>query len=249
MDLVWHGTAAIELINGQGSILFDPFVPLKRAPVDGTIEEYDGYPDIFITHCHLDHIVNIPEIVTRNPGTMIYGSNATVEALRRKGVPEKNLTLLHYGDRRSVNGFAVSVFHGKHAVLPKLDAKRVTGWIKSPARRNLPYIIREHRAYQENGESLFYRIEAGGKTVALMGSLNLRDDVDYPTGADALVLPYNGWNDDLPPAVRIVERLKPKRILLDHYDDTFPPVSPAVDVSPLLEKYPDIVTAMRLRKV
>ena len=58
-----------------------------------------------------------------------------------------------------------------------------------------------------------------------MGSMNLREDEAYPKNADLLVLPYNGWEDNFPPAARIIERLNPKRIVLTHYDDTFPPVT------------------------
>ena len=74
--------------------------------------------------------------------------------------------------------------------------------------------------------------------------MNLRDEVMYPTGADVLVLPYAGWVDNLPPAVRVIERLQPKRVLLDHWDDTFPPLSSSVDTAPLMRRYPDLVTAL-----
>ena len=53
MDLIWHGTAAMEVVCGQGKILFDPFVPLKGSPVKVSIDEFDGFSDIFVTHCHL----------------------------------------------------------------------------------------------------------------------------------------------------------------------------------------------------
>ena len=62
--------------------------------------------------------------------------------------------------------------------------------------------------------------------------------------SDLLVLPYNGWEDNYPPAVRIIERLNPKRVVLDHYDDTFPPVTMPLDLSPLLDKYSGLVTTM-----
>ena len=35
MDLIWHGTAAVEAVCRQGKILFDPFVPLRGSPVSG----------------------------------------------------------------------------------------------------------------------------------------------------------------------------------------------------------------------
>ena len=248
MDLIWHGTASVELVCGEGKLLFDPFVPLKGSPVKVRIDEYDGFSDVFVTHCHLDHVVDLPEIARRNPAVTIHCTQTPYKTLRRKGVSAKNLSLLRYGDTRRVNGFTVRAYHGKHAVLPKLDRARLASWLKSPARGNIPYVLREYIACRESDETVCYQIEAEGKSLFLLGSMNLRDEAVYPTGADVLVLPYAGWDDDLPPAIRIIERLKPKRVLLDHYDDTFPPVSSPVDVSPLLGQYAELVTAMTLRK-
>ena len=47
----------------------------------------------------------------------------------------------------------------------------------------------------------------------------------YPTGADLLILPFQGRSDLENYALDIVSRLRPRRILLDHYDDAFPPIS------------------------
>ena len=91
---------------------------------------------------------------------------------------------------------------------------------------------------------LIDHMEADGAAVSLLGSLNLREDVDYPTGADLLVLPYNGWEDNYPPAARVIRRLAPKRVLLDHYDSTFPPLTEPVDLSPILKEFNGLVTAM-----
>ena len=116
--------------------------------------------------------------------------------------------------------------------------------LRSPARGNLPHILRECLACKENGETLFYEIEADGARVSIMGSLNLREDETYPQGADLLVLPYNGWRDNLPPAVRVIERLQPKRVVLDHWDDTFPPLTIPLDLSPVLDRFPGLVTPL-----
>ena len=248
MELIWHGTASMEVACAQGRILFDPFVPLKGSPIKVTVDEFDGFSDIFVTHCHLDHVVDLPEITKRNPGVIIHGTQTTCDTLMRRGVPEKNLSLLRYGDTLTVNGFTLRAFHGKHAVLPRADGKRIAGWIRSPARWNAPWLLKEYKACQEKDETVFYEIEADGKTAAHMGSMNLRDEITYPTGADVLLLPYNGWEDNFPPAVRTIDRLKPKKVLLHHYDDTFPPVSSPVDLSPIVRKYPDLVTPMALRK-
>ncbi len=244
MHLVWHGTAAVEVVCSRGRILFDPFVPLKGSCVQVGIEAFDGFTNIFVTHGHFDHIFSLPEIVRRNPSARIYCTGTPHATLNRKGVSGKNLVLIYPGDVLDVFGFMIRVLQGRHADLPGISRKRLSYALRSSARGNVFLILKENRICVENGETVFYQIEADGKQLSLMGSLNLREDVVYPTGADLLVLPYNGWEDNCPPAVKVIERMRPKRVVLDHYDDTFPPVTMPVDLSPILEKYPGLVTAL-----
>ncbi len=244
MHLIWHGTASVEAVCASGRILFDPFVPLPGAEFPAGIGDFDGFSDVFVTHGHFDHIFWLPEIAARNPDMRIHATGTPCAVLRGKGVPAERLDLIRYGETVTVSGFTVRALHGRHAVLPKVSAGRLAYALRSPARGNLPLILRENRICRENGETVFYHIEAEGRTVSLLGSLNLREDVTYPTGADLLVLPYNGWEDDYPPAVRVIERLRPKRAALDHYDDAFPPVTMPLDLTPILERYPGLVTAM-----
>lgn len=247
--IIWHGTASVELISDFGRILFDPFIPLKGSPVPVRIEDFDGFTDVFVTHGHFDHIASLPEIVKRNPQILIHCTKAPYRTMLSKGVDRKNLHLLHYGDKLTVNGFQISVLHGKHAILPKATIKRLIYILKHPAKGNIPFILRENRVCVENDETVFYKIEANEKTICLMGSMNLRDEIEYPVEADLLILPYNGWEDNFPPAVRVIEQLRPKRVLLDHYDDTFPPLTMPLDLGPILEKYEGKVKEMRMGEV
>ena len=249
MEIVWHGTASIEVISASGRMIFDPFVPLKGSRVAVKIEDYNGFTDILVTHGHLDHLVNIPEIVARNPLAHVYCTETPYRTLVKKGVPKDNLSKITYGQILEVNGIFIKAFHGRHAVLPKANPRIVLSVLKSPHIGNLLYIIRENRLCPENDETLFYQIEADGKSLSLMGSMNLRDDTDYPIGADLLVLPYNGWDDNYPHAVEMIERLKPKKVLLDHYDDTFPPLTGPMDLSPILQKYKSIIAPMELGRI
>ena len=72
MHLIWHGTASIEAVCEAGRVLFDPFVPFKGSPVKVDLAEFDGFSDIFVTHCHFDHVMNLPELVRRNPDVVIH---------------------------------------------------------------------------------------------------------------------------------------------------------------------------------
>ena len=247
--IMWHGTASVELVSDCGRILFDPFVPLKGSPVSVKIEDFDGFTDVFVTHGHFDHIASLPEIVKRNPQMLIHCTKAPYKTLARKGVDRRNLHLLHYGDTLTVNGFHIFVLHSRHAILPKATIKRLVYILKHPAKGNIPLILRENRVCVENDETVFYKIEANEKTICLMGSMNLRDEIEYPVNADLLILPYNGWKDNYPPAVRVIERLRPKRVLLDHYDDTFPPLTMPLDLGPIFGKYEGRVMAMRIGEV
>lgn len=247
-EIKWHGTASIEMKNQSGRILFDPFVPLRGSTVSVSIEDYEGINDIFITHGHLDHIVSIPALFQRNPNIRIHCTQTPYKTLVKKGIPESNLVQITFGSEMSVHNFKLKAYHGKHAILPGPSRQRISYMLNSPARGNLSFIIKENCLCREKGETVFYEIEAEGKRISLMGSLNLREEIDYPTGSDLLILPYSGWEDNYPPAVKSIERLKPKRILLDHYDDTFPPVTQPVDLSLILQKYEGRIKAMQLNQ-
>ena len=119
MEVIWHGTASIELRAQSGKILFDPFIPLKGSPVTVKIEEFDGFEDIFITHGHFDHVASLPEIYGRNPEVKIYCTQTPYNTLIKKGIPRGNLVLLNFGDEVCVQGFKIRLLHGKHSKLPK----------------------------------------------------------------------------------------------------------------------------------
>lgn len=248
MIIRWHGTAAVEIESEGRRLLFDPFVPLPGSPVKTDISDFDGYDTVLITHGHFDHIASIPEISIRNPGMQIYCTKTPYAALIRKGVPETVLHEISYGQVLSFGGITVKTYHGKHAVLPKSDPKAVFPVFFRKNLKNLGCIIRENRSCRENDETVFYLVETGGKRIAVMGSLNLRDDENYPVGCDMLVLPYNGWADNYPPAVEIIEKLKPGAVLLDHYDNTFPPVTGDIDLNPVRIRFPGLASRLEMER-
>ena len=273
IEIIWHGTASVEIKGPEGRLLFDPFVTLPGAENMVPVSEFDGFTDILVTHGHFDHIASIPEIVRRNPDVTVHCTGTPYHTLLRKGVPEANLNMTAIGGTEQIRGFTVHLLQGKHAVL-QATRERIRRILKSGHLANLPYIIKEALLCRENGETVFYQIEcpvdrpsladldgdgdlrdqsrpdargwakdrnaAGAReTISLMGSLNLAGNVKYPSGSDLLILPYNGWVDNLQPAARVMKRLKPKRVLIDHYDTAFPPLTTPLDLSAFLKRYPE----------
>ncbi len=244
MKILWHGTAAIEIRSETTTILFDPFVPLKGSDVPVKLSDYDGFKTVFVTHGHIDHILSLPLISERNPDMKIYCTKAPYQTLERKGIPASRLTRIGYPDSIQIGDIRVRTYHGKHAILPEANWQNITMILRRKPLSNIPLIAVQNMLCQEKDETVFYQIESGGQTISLMGSMNLRDETEYPQGSDYLILPYNGWQDNLTPAIRCIERLRPKHVLLDHYDDTFPPITSAVDTEPICRRYPGIAEEM-----
>lgn len=159
MHLIWHGTASVEIVSGPDRILFDPFVTLPGAEIKTEIGEFDGFPEIFVTHGHFDHIASLPEIVRRNPEVRIYCTSVPLATLVRKGVDRNNLRELAFGQEIRTGGFEILPMHGKHARLPRPDMGRLSYVLKSPARGNIPRILKDHPAAEtpEGGTGPFRR--------------------------------------------------------------------------------------------
>ena len=87
--------------------------------------------------------------------------------------------------------------------------------------------------YREAQETLIYQIEAEEKVVLVLGSLALDENTEYPQYVDMLVLPYQGSSDLVTKAVSIIERISPRTVLLDHFDDAFPPITTPIDTKPI----------------
>ena len=237
MKITWYTTASICIDSNGKKILFDPFVPLKGSNIDVSISDYDGFDSILLTHGHFDHIVNILEIIQRNPSTKVYCTKTPYETLQKKGVPSSNLICISSTSYIEVNGFQIQVYPGKHANLEYNLMDRLLSLYTYKYAYNIPFILKENSICVENEETIYFDIHVEGKSIGLMGSLNIQD-IQYPT-CDVLILPYNGWLDNLSHAKEIVSKLQPKKIVLDHFDNSFPPFTTDMDLQPLMDEYGD----------
>lgn len=237
MKLRWYGTASVSLQTENSSVLFDPYVPLRGSRVKTKLEDYAGFKTIVITHAHLDHIGSITELFKAEERE-IYGTQAVYDALVRLGIPKEHIHVIKPGDELCFGDIKIKAYQGRHI---KFDRKLLLKTIFSL--RHIRYIFNLRRILKtalickEKRETLGYLIEAEGKTFFAMGSLNLDDNTEYPKDMDYLFLPYQGKSRLLEPAIDVIGKLKPKSILLHHYDDTFPPLSRTIDTTDIETKY------------
>ena len=236
MKLQWFTTAALLLTEGDRSIAFDPFLglpPGKRWPAldRGTFSDAAA---VFVTHGHFDHILELPALCAGS-NAPIYATAAPCGTLRKHGVAPDRLRRIRPGETVAVGPFSITAFQGRHC---KFDGPLIRQTVPRLCRHPLraARLLRYAAAYPEKGEILFYQMTAGGRRIQVMGSLGLDPAVDYPTGADALILPYQGRSDLAEYGWPLVARLRPKAVYLDHYDNSFPPLTAAIDPQPFIDR-------------
>lgn len=232
MKVTWLGTAGIRIEAAGEKVLFDPFVQLIGGENPNSIDDFYRDSAICITHGHLDHLMEVPEFLEAEGAAEATVFCGSVAAKTLAGLVEDtgNVVEVKPGTAFRLGDMHFLVWEGRHARpgmkmrIQKLFSVRTVKYF-----RNLLALAYLHPKFPEGGQTLIYEVQAEGKKVLVMGSLGLLEGVSYPTGADLLVLPYQGSKNLEEDAMAVVERLMPKRILLDHFDDAFPPVSDTVD--------------------
>lgn len=233
MEIRWYGTAALAFAAGGKTALFDPFLPMNRSLPVPDLAELADHGDIFITHGHFDHLIDVPRVAAAGGGP-VFCSKTAAETLVREGVKIKNITVIKPGDIVERGPFRITPFRGKHIrfdtglILQTLFNRRVIQY-----RSDLGPLLGRARRYPA-GEVLIYLIEVEGRRVLHLGSLNLDENERYPERVDVLTIPCQGRSDLSSHVLPFIRRLRPEIIYLHHFDDSFPPLSSAVDVAPFI---------------
>lgn len=237
MTLQWFGTASLLLTEGNTVIAFDPFggLPPKN---DRNTESFAVSTaafrragNVFVTHGHFDHILHLPALYA-DSSAVIHATRTPCRTLAAHGIPVRQLHCITPDRNYTVGSFTVHTCQGQHCQFDApLIARTVPRFLDPRNMRKGLRLLRLNHAYPENGEILFYEVRTEGRRVQIMGSMGLDPSVKYPTGADVLVLPFQGRSDPSLLGESLIRRLRPQAVLLDHYDDSFPPMTSQVDTA------------------
>jgi len=229
MEITWYGNAGIAIQAGNASVIFDPFLKYENPGFSNTLSDFDRYDRIFITHGHLDHLATVPDLV-KNTNKKVYCTKVPAQALLKHKVNRVNISEIKAYDVIKIEDMKIIVYPGKHIrfelgiILKTLFSPRIIKY-----RKNLKIIMELNREYREDDETVAYLVEQGTERVFILGSCGLRNGIKYPENVDLLVVPLQGSTRIVGIAEKLVKRINPGKIVLDHFDDSFPPVSGFMD--------------------
>lgn len=107
---------------------------------------------------------------------------------------------------------------------------------------NAPKVIMQFsttKTMSEGGETVAYEIESHGKRVFLTGSFREFPGEQYPEDVDLFVLAVGASVFASEKTKDFIDKYHPKKILVDHIDDAFPPLTKDINLKRLKNSIKD----------
>ena len=244
MILEWKGNAGLIIEEKFTRVAVDPFIEMNDCENRNSVYDYEDLSGICITHPHFDHILSVPQVLERNNCTLYCGSQ-TVANLEKMGC-SVNSSIIVSDDRYFYIGDLMThVYRSRHVKFDKPLIKETLKHLIRP--ENIVAGLKMARLLIKmplKNEIFAWHFMGAQTNVLVMGSCAFDKNVEYPKNVDYLVVPLQGHSDIDNKALEMVLKINPKKVILDHFDNAFPPVSATIDtgnfVSIMREKRPDI---------
>ena len=226
MKIAWYGTATLMLACGDARILIDPYVrqyDKQQAPVP--VDALSAADAVLITHPHLDHFADIGTFLEAG-AKAVYVSENGIRHAAAQGIPVGEMRPLGAGDCFRVGEMTVRAYQSRHC---KFDLWTVLSVALSPRTylhaKDAVSLLKQTGKWKIKDDIFAFEISGGGKRVVVLGSAGMDRGTEYPTGADLLVFPYQGRAGMHRYMKCFLQRFRPRAVMLDHFDDAFPPLT------------------------
>ena len=244
IKIKWYGTASIMIdIDGE-KLLFDPFFRWNKKLEKPSLEEFCNVDIMLNTHPHLDHTCDLPKILA-STDAVLFAPPQTIECMKKYGVDEEKMMVIHPSEQIKTPNTLIKIHESKHVKFDFwLILKTVFRVIFTFQFKDAIKLLKLNRKFKMKNQIYAYEILADNKKIFLMGSAGKMKNYKYPTDIDILVLPFQGRSNMARYSLSIIEKIKPKTIILDHFDNAYPPITKHIDTSKFIklmkDKHPEI---------
>lgn len=238
MKITWLGTACLFIETSRSRLLFDPYLRSFSSLPAFPMERVSGVDAIFITHPHLDHFADLPVFLERTHAP-VYVCRRGLEIAEKQGFPMESLHEIQPRQEIRISDMTIRAWQSCHCLYDPLVLHKTIHRALRPEnlKAALTIDVQNHQFHIDLFKDvLAYEISAEGKSVMVLGSANCSRGVEYPTGVDLMVFPYQGHSRMPGYSLPFLERFQPKRVMLDHFDDAFPPISSPMNCEPFRKR-------------
>lgn len=237
IKFTWYGTASVLLDLDGEKILFDPFFRMNSKLEQPKLEEFCDVDYIFNTHPHFDHLCDLPKIL-KNTKAKFYGTPTAYLRLETQGVDvEKKVEILcphEHIQTKNADIFIHRTRHVKNDVFLILrTAFRIIFKFKF---KKALQILSAHHKFLMGGDIVAYEVRAKDKTILIFGSAGFDENANLPENVDVLIWPFQGRSNISSYSQKIISRIKPKLVILDHFDNAFPPITNNIKTQKFVNK-------------
>ena len=212
MEIRYHGHSCFELIDGETTLLVDPFLSPNNPKADKTAEEVNP-THIALTHGHADHVADVVAVAQRT-GAQCVAMVEVANWLEGQGV--ENVSDPNLGGTVTFDGVSIKLVPAWHTnTVPGSDEKPYSAELGTPM-----------------GVPAGLIIKMGGLTIYDAGDTCLFGDMELigrRHHVDVALLPIGGhYTMDREDAAYAATLIGAKRVIPIHYD-TFPPIETDVE--------------------
>lgn len=236
MEITWWGTAGFQVKAGEQVFLIDPYLSRNATArpqqplVPSDISRAD---QIFVSHGHFDHILDIPSIASQAK-SKVYCCPVAATTLRQKGLKGDQIQEVQENDYTvALEGYRARASYSQHVKFDRWLMMKTLARINLRIPRYLP-LMKEYPV----GQVLSWQFEIDGQVLQHFGSAGSTPDELERVGRqkiDILFVPLQGHTRICDIALRYVQAIKPRMVIPHHQDDFFPPISTYVDIRPFIK--------------
>ena len=231
MKITWLGTASLLIESGGHKLLFDPYLrKLNKSLPPFPFDKITGAEAIFITHPHLDHYGDMPTVL-EHTDCPVYTNARGVQIAQNLHFYSERIRPIQFGDVLTFGELTIQAYRSRHVEFDKQVARSVIKRVlKGRIITGIKLNSLNNRMTIDLTEDVFaFCLRYRNNTALILGSANIDENTEYPK-ADILIYPYQGRGDMLEYSLRLVKALSPATVILDHFDDAFPPLTTRMNV-------------------